>query len=310
LTATFDDPLDMGVALRRGVEVEYFSHAAADYRARLTIADLDGHEVHEVEDGAHSARARNGEDRAILIFGWADLSPDIRLNACSLTEADALLVLPGGDVRAIVPCAPHWLMLNLPAAALADPLARLPPAARAARFAPLRGLLHAAPGLRRIAREATSLAMADPGCLLHPGPVAAMKEAMVAQFDSGITGLQGQDHDLMALRGRVRLVTRAEAFLDSVISRPVYTEEVSAALGVGPRALNEAFNAVYGTTLHRALRIRRLNLARQRLRAPGAGADLVKTIALDLGFWHLGRFAIAYRDLFRETPSETLAQRP
>jgi AraC-like DNA-binding protein len=299
----------MGAALRRGAEVEYLSHAAADYRARLTLADLDGHRVHEVEDGPHSARARSADDRAILLFGRAGLSPDIRLNGCSLTEADALLVLPGGELRSIVPCAPHWLMLNLPAAAIADPLARLPPAARAAGFAPLRGLLHAAPGLRRLAREATSLATADPACLLHAGPVAAMQEAILAQLDAGIAGLQGPADDLPAVRGRVRLVTRAEAFLDSVISRAVYTGEVCAALGVGPRALNEAFNAVYGMTLHRALRIRRLNLARQRLRARGAGADLVKTVALDLGFWHLGRFAIAYRDLFRETPSETRAQR-
>jgi hypothetical protein len=52
-----------------------------------------------------------------------------------------------------------------------------------------------------------------------------------------------------------------------------------------------------------------LNLARQRLRFPGAGADLVKIVALDLGFWHFDRFAIAYRELFGETPSETLARR-
>jgi AraC family ethanolamine operon transcriptional activator len=34
----------------------------------------------------------------------------------------------------------------------------------------------------------------------------------------------------------------------------------------------------------------------------------VKSVALDLGFWHLGYFARDYRERFGESPSQTLAR--
>jgi AraC-like DNA-binding protein len=55
----------------------------------------------------------------------------------------------------------------------------------------------------------------------------------------------------------------------------------------------------------------------QLVRRALLGADSSKTkvtrIVTDHGFWELGRFSVAYRTLFGETPSETLrrpAQQP
>jgi transcriptional regulator GlxA family with amidase domain len=52
----------------------------------------------------------------------------------------------------------------------------------------------------------------------------------------------------------------------------------------------------------------RLQAARARLLA-ATEADSVTAIALDCGFAHLGRFAVAYRRAYGERPSETLARR-
>jgi AraC family ethanolamine operon transcriptional activator len=57
-------------------------------------------------------------------------------------------------------------------------------------------------------------------------------------------------------------------------------------------------------SLHRYLRLKRLWLVRQGLRA---GDTSVKACALAHGFWHLGEFSKSYRQHFGETPSETLA---
>ena len=39
----------------------------------------------------------------------------------------------------------------------------------------------------------------------------------------------------------------------------------------------------------------------------GATAESLKAIALAHGFWHMGEFRALYRDLFGETPQQTLA---
>lgn len=55
------------------------------------------------------------------------------------------------------------------------------------------------------------------------------------------------------------------------------------------------------------LRMRRLNLARQALLRARPGETTVADVAMRYSFWHLGRFAEAYRTLFLESPSQTLA---
>jgi AraC family ethanolamine operon transcriptional activator len=47
--------------------------------------------------------------------------------------------------------------------------------------------------------------------------------------------------------------------------------------------------------------------ARATLQQADKDTHSVKSIALDNGFWELGRFAVEYKGLFGESPSETLA---
>jgi AraC-like DNA-binding protein len=55
---------------------------------------------------------------------------------------------------------------------------------------------------------------------------------------------------------------------------------------------------------------RRLNEARQLLLREDAERRNVTDIALSLGFSELGRFAVRYREMFGETPSQTLKRSP
>jgi AraC-like DNA-binding protein len=56
----------------------------------------------------------------------------------------------------------------------------------------------------------------------------------------------------------------------------------------------------------RFLTLRRMHLVRRALLAADASSATVTYIATDHGFWELGRFSVAYRALFGESPSETL----
>ncbi|MGG5822126.1 helix-turn-helix domain-containing protein [Falsiroseomonas sp. HW251] len=103
-----------------------------------------------------------------------------------------------------------------------------------------------------------------------------------------------------------RVVLGAESYLNAHLERPIYTEELCRALSVSTHTLMEAFHGTLGVSPHRYLKLRRLNLVRAALMRQDGGPQLVKSIALSHGFWHLGQFSHDYREHFGETPSETL----
>jgi transcriptional regulator GlxA family with amidase domain len=81
------------------------------------------------------------------------------------------------------------------------------------------------------------------------------------------------------------------------------------AAGVSERTLRNAFHAVYGLSPKRYLRRERFEVARRRLEVARGGRGIVTTVATDCGFFELGRFAVAYRELFGERPSDTARRR-
>ncbi|MGZ2748493.1 anthranilate 1,2-dioxygenase regulatory protein AndR [Burkholderia stagnalis] len=100
-------------------------------------------------------------------------------------------------------------------------------------------------------------------------------------------------------------VRRAQEFVAAHYVQPLQLADIVRAAGVPERTLRDAFLHFRGMSPMQYLRATRLEHARELLH--GAGSDRrIADIALDCGFTHLGRFAIAYREKFGESPSETL----
>lgn len=91
---------------------------------------------------------------------------------------------------------------------------------------------------------------------------------------------------------------------------PVPIAQLCTLLRVSPGTLENAFRSVTGVTPHTFFLRRRLNKARSALLSHDADAVRVTDIAIDLGFNELGRFAVRYRQMFGETPSQTLKRSP
>jgi AraC-like DNA-binding protein len=95
-----------------------------------------------------------------------------------------------------------------------------------------------------------------------------------------------------------------EAWIDAHLEMPITVGCLCDVAGVGERALQKAFESRRGLSPMRFVVERRLASARRQLESPLAD-NTVTEVATRLGF-HLGRFAGLYRDVFGETPSQTL----
>lgn len=105
-----------------------------------------------------------------------------------------------------------------------------------------------------------------------------------------------------------RIARRARAFMIERMGMPLSVTDICLGLGCSRRSLQYAFESVYGVSPMGYLLNLRLAAARHRLRTAANGAT-VKSIAMEVGFSHLPRFAMAYARMFGERPSQTLAMR-
>ncbi|CAN5377865.1 hypothetical protein BH10PSE4_BH10PSE4_12310 [soil metagenome] len=103
-----------------------------------------------------------------------------------------------------------------------------------------------------------------------------------------------------------RIVRRSEDFLESGARHGVQVDDVCRALGISRRTLYRAFHDLLDVSPKAYLRLKSMSAARARLLAGAKSPTTVTQVALDHGFWELGRFAGAYRAMFGEAPSDTL----
>ena len=102
------------------------------------------------------------------------------------------------------------------------------------------------------------------------------------------------------------LIARFEEFLESNRDRPLYLTEICSAVGVAERTLRVCCEERLGMGPIRFLTLRRMHLVRRALLSAEPSKSTVTSILADHGFWEFGRFSVAYRTLFGETPSGTL----
>lgn len=82
--------------------------------------------------------------------------------------------------------------------------------------------------------------------------------------------------------------------------------DLAAYLNVPEHVLRGAFLDAAGVTPRAWLRIYRLDRARRAILQSGRTPKTVAQVAMEAGFFHLGRFSAYYAQLFHETPLETL----
>jgi AraC-like DNA-binding protein len=151
--------------------------------------------------------------------------------------------------------------------------------------------------------EAAVIIQSDPRVRNSPLAVATFQEELGCDFLEAVaqqfpTRSSRTDQRAAAM---VRQIERAVKK-----SQPVSSVGLCLACEVPRRTLNRALKNTMGMGPVTYSRRVRLNDARRALLRNRAHPTRVTDVALDLGFWHLGRFAEQYKELFGESPHETL----
>jgi len=175
--------------------------------------------------------------------------------------------------------------------------------------APLNSLVRPDPALlsrlRKLHSAVGQLAHDTPDILELPEVRRALEEQLIyvmvrclADGTSVETTVAHRRHDAV--------IARFEEFLEANPDRPLYLTEICAAIGVAERTLRASCEEHLGMGPIRFLTHRRMHLVHRALLRADPSKSTVTSIVTDHGFWELGRFSVAYRTLFGETPSATL----
>jgi len=164
--------------------------------------------------------------------------------------------------------------------------------------------------LKAVIREVLLLASNAPDVFLQPGMSGNIEESIVQAVDQAMQAApQPFDGKQPNLAGYLALVRKFDEFLAANGGRTLYSADMAKQLGVPVRTLHNAVVAIRGMSMHRYTRLRRLwNVRRQLLQ--GCTRESIRAVALVNGFWHLGEFISLYRELFGETPQQTIASGP
>jgi AraC-like DNA-binding protein len=305
--ARFGDPYSYQARIRAS-DVELVVTGRGDFRAELVTIDL--HRLwmqwgcESLPRIAHSAQSDNR--RAIFFLAGRD-EPAIHYSGRELTAGEIVVHGPEEVSCQRTSAACRWAAKSLPSedlAAAARSLAgREIPALRDANI--IRPAQGAFARLLRLHKAADSLAQKAPQSLAHPETARALENALVHVMIACLTE-QAPAPDTFGSRCHATVMQRFERVLAEKPKQPLYLAEICAATGVSERTLRICCHEHLGMGPMRFLWLRRMHLARRALQMADPKTTSVTAVAGDHGFWELGRFSIAYRSLFGESPSATL----
>lgn len=111
-----------------------------------------------------------------------------------------------------------------------------------------------------------------------------------------------------APKARQRQANAARDHIVSNIRRPISVSKLPRLIGASRRQLEYAFRDAFGLGPREFIHVTRLNEIRRELLSRRRDDVTVTEIAFAWGINHLGRFAASYRQLFGESPAETLVR--
>jgi AraC-like DNA-binding protein len=163
--------------------------------------------------------------------------------------------------------------------------------------------------LRSLHMAAGDLAVDAPDILTNPAVARAIEQGLIRAMVQCLT-----EGDALEERApghtRLPIMRRFEQAVSENEGKLFYVAELCAAVGVSERTLRLHCLEHLEISPHRYLWLRRMHQVRRALALADPALTTVTSVATEYGFWELGRFSVAYRRLFGESPSLALRRGP
>ena len=308
---TFFDPCAYQEAVR-SAQVEVLVTAQGDFHTELTHIDLLKLSMQRGRETLPRVGrgAMNAERTAIYFLVGADQAPGHHCGV-ELSPGEIIINAAGSTYHHVTSALCHWGDVSL----TPDDLAAAGRALAGRHLTPSRvpQILRPRPALMSrlldLHEAAGSLARTAPDVLAQFEVARALEQALVHAIVGCVTDREADQRYIDNRYHRI-VLARFEEMLAENANAPLHLEEICSAIGAPERTLRSVCQRHLGMSPIRYLWLRRMHLAHRALLKADAATATVTSIATGQGFWELGKFSIAYRSLFGESPLATLRRRP
>jgi AraC-like DNA-binding protein len=305
-TATFTDPEDFRVNVP-GASINLVLTSRCDFKARLTWINTRRVRLARCAESApRIAFIALARGPVFVSFPIRHAPPPV-WSGVEMRPGEIVVHGCGDHVYQRTSGAGRWGLISLAPKDLAD----LSQALTHAVLAPppmakiLRPPSRSVADLIRLHAQACRLAETKPDILAHREVMRALEHDLLYALVNCLTADE-PDRVADAKRHHAKIMARFEEVLASPDGGPRSMSEIAAAVGVQEQTLRRCCKKFLGMSPGHYARLRRLNLVRAALRRADPATASVGAIARQHGISELGRFAVAYRTIFGETPSTTL----
>lgn len=301
----FRDSEELSLALRHA-NVSAMQISRGQFRAQLGLLSAGDWTLQLVRfvDGAAACGGDSPSDRYAFVVPLR-ANTGCRLLGRPVGEASLGIYAPGSE-HADTSLAGYEQVVLMPTPGLSAEAAL----DEALPWLPARGSHHAVsplPALDRL-RALLESVVSSTGTCAGPMPGDQVRRSLNDAFSTAVSAslrpVSDESNRGRPVLPRAAVMRHLKEILGERSDEPAYASELARTIGVSDATLRRMFVELFGMPPSRYLMIRRLNIARQRLRT--GVADTVGEVAAACGFWDHSRFAGRYRSLFGETPVETL----
>lgn len=299
------DPCEYGAVIR-GADVNVLISRRGSFRAKVTRIDLHKMWLQRGQENLPRIfRSTPPENRVVVSFVTEESSPVIRLGS-EVSPQQIIIMSPGRLSTWRSLGAARWCAMSLPTEdflfwgraltgrdVMPQELQQI-----------ITPSLLVMSRLQELHRLAGHLAETAPGVIAATEAASGLEQSLIEAMFACI-GTEAV-HDLATARRHGEIMRRFEAVLESNLDKRLYLPEICAAIGVPGRTLRACCAEFLGMGPKQYLHLRLMHLAHRALLQADPDSVTVTEIATRFGFWELGRFAVAYRSLFKELPSATL----